>query len=931
VQSWQVRGRGAETKTLDQIVGLIQAGGGAVVLVEGPAGIGKTRLITDALVRAETAGVATSYGRCDEIDTMAPLSPLLAALSGGTVPILRREELRALERPGDQRFWLLEELSELLEMRSRQQPRLVALDDLQWADPATAWATQALTERLYGVPIGWVIASRPHPVASAGSRLVAALAKAGATRVTLAPLDAEDVNAIAGDVLGGAPDDALRHYLAGAGGNPFLTLELLRILEADGTVMVARGAAVLTDAGVPRRFRETVRLRLAGLSPAAIRLLRAGSVFGRPFAAGEVAAVLNEPAGSLVASLSEAIDADVLVDAEGLLAFRHDLIRQAILDDTPASLRTLLHRQTATVVLGGGRSANEAASHLLASAQPGDEEAAGVLFRAAVEIAAQTPAAAADLALRAIELMSPAQPGWSEAVVGTVSLLAWATRFVDAERLAASARSQGLGRDASAAMRLAITDMLMLSARRIELIDACRDALAQPDLTPSMRGHFLHNLGNGYVTNAQPQMARQTFEQALALAAPDDGALTLSIRIGLAHVELAGGRVLPALDQMQELVGLCVAYGPEGKQRMPWLLYATLLAAADRFDDADRAFADARVEAEALGATWAVEFTQRIVTAARWWAGRIPDAVAEAEATMSLIEAIDLGHDADVPLGILALAAVHANDLEDARRFLERAGDRRYAFSVPQYLQLADAMLCDVEHDRIGSVMALRRLTERGDALLATLAQEPTLAPVYTRMALRANAREIADQVVATVEDVATSNPTLRSHQVAARHAGGLLRGDADWLVAAADEARLAPRLLARASALEDCGRVLLERGNASESARRLNEALDIYSSIAASRDETRVRASLRAAGIRRRPQSPRARAAPDKSPLAPLTSAERRVVRLVTEGLTNREIGERLYLSPYTVGTHLKHVFDKLSVSSRVELTRMAVAAPTS
>jgi DNA-binding NarL/FixJ family response regulator len=911
---------------LDSLAQEARQGRGAVVLVEGPAGIGKTRLVADGLERAELAGVATSYGRCHEVGTIAPLSPLLAALSSGPAPVLQRDELRALERPGDQRFWLLEELSEILERRSRQKPRLLALDDLQWADPATAWAVQALTQRTFGLPVGWVFALRPHPLPAALQRLVTTLASVAASRLTLGALEPTDVDGIAADVLGGEPDVALRRYLAGAGGNPFLVLELLRTLTADDMVRVVNGVTVLSAAGVPGRFRETVRERLAGLSPVTVGLLQAGSVLGRPFTSAEAAAVLDMAAGVLLGAFTEAIEGDVLVDTDGVLAFKHDLLRQAIHDDMPSSARTLLHRRTATVLLETG-SANEAASHLLVSAQPGDQEAARALFQAAGATATQAPSAAADLAARAVELMTPNQLGWSNAVVVAVSLLAWASRFADAEALAARARAAGLDRTAAGAMRLAIADMLMLSARRIELIEMCQQALTEPDLSPTMRGHFLHNLGNGYITDGQAEKARQTFQAALNAIGTEDPTLALSARIGLAHVEMSIGRLAAALDRIDELIDLCVAAGPEGKQRMPWLLRATIFGAVDRFDAADEDFAEARSQAEALGATWAVEFTQRVVTAARWWAGRLPDAAAEAEATLSLIEALDLGHDADVPIGILALVSVHANDLPTARMYLQRAGSRRYAFSVPQYLQLANAMLCDAENDHDGSLAALRRLTERNDGLVATLAQEPSLAPVYARLALRARGHAVAEHVVVIAEQMSSLNPSLVSHQVAANHAAGLLHRDLERLLAAADGARAAPRLLARASALEDAGRTLVRHGDAPKGARYLNDALDVYASIDASRDELRVRGLLRAAGVRRRPAPARAEAVRDPSPLGALTSAERRVVRLVTDGLTNREIGERLYLSPYTVGTHLKHVFEKLHISSRVELTRIAVA----
>src|SRR5436305_1697241 len=82
------------------------------------------------------------------------------ALSSGDAPVLGASELLALERPGDQRFWLLEELAELLELRSREMPILVTLDDMQWADSVTMWAVRVLSQRLTSSPVGWVIATR---------------------------------------------------------------------------------------------------------------------------------------------------------------------------------------------------------------------------------------------------------------------------------------------------------------------------------------------------------------------------------------------------------------------------------------------------------------------------------------------------------------------------------------------------------------------------------------------------------------------------------------------------------------------------------------------------------------------------------------------------------------------------------------------------
>lgn len=153
----------------------------------------------------------------------------------------------------------------------------------------------------------------------------------------------------------------------------------------------------------------------------------------------------------------------------------------------------------------------------------------------------------------------------------------------------------------------------------------------------------------------------------------------------------------------------------------------------------------------------------------------------------------------------------------------------------------------------------------------------------------------------------------------------GLGTGDAEQPVDAAEQWRRSPRRTARASAFEDAGRALLVRGHSSDAVRYLHEALDAFHEVGAVRDEARVRRRLRHAGIRPRAQPVETQARP-RAGWESLSSAELRVVRLVAQGLTNRQVAERLYLSTYTVGTHLKHVFDKNGLTSRVELTRLAV-----
>jgi DNA-binding CsgD family transcriptional regulator len=156
----------------------------------------------------------------------------------------------------------------------------------------------------------------------------------------------------------------------------------------------------------------------------------------------------------------------------------------------------------------------------------------------------------------------------------------------------------------------------------------------------------------------------------------------------------------------------------------------------------------------------------------------------------------------------------------------------------------------------------------------------------------------------------------------AAAHVRGLVASDADVLAEAVVGFEEGPRPIALASALEDAGVALAQRGDHDEAVAQLGRALELYAAAHAAWDETRVRGRLRELGVRRRLVSPKR---PDAGWEA-LTDSELAVVRLVAEGMTNREVASQLYVSPHTVSTHLRHAFSKLGINSRVDLTRIAV-----
>jgi DNA-binding CsgD family transcriptional regulator len=191
--------------------------------------------------------------------------------------------------------------------------------------------------------------------------------------------------------------------------------------------------------------------------------------------------------------------------------------------------------------------------------------------------------------------------------------------------------------------------------------------------------------------------------------------------------------------------------------------------------------------------------------------------------------------------------------------------------------------------------------------------------PQLVRIARAAGDRQLAAEAVALAERRVQRSPNVGSIRAAAAHARGLLDDDTAQLAKAVE---LFPRErpLALASALEDLGSSHLRRQARQPGVDALGRALVLYANAGATWDAGRVRGRLRAQGVRRRLVATER----PETGWAALTESEVAVVRLVAEGLTNRDAAERLFVSPHTVNSHLRHAFSKLEVNSRVELTRL-------
>jgi DNA-binding CsgD family transcriptional regulator len=209
--------------------------------------------------------------------------------------------------------------------------------------------------------------------------------------------------------------------------------------------------------------------------------------------------------------------------------------------------------------------------------------------------------------------------------------------------------------------------------------------------------------------------------------------------------------------------------------------------------------------------------------------------------------------------------------------------------------------------------------------LFGGIVTDPEAAVLLVRGAMAGGDQVRATALARETRSLAAVSPEDPDMAAAAAHVGALVERDPDALERAAGRYG-AP--LARAWATEDAGIAWAERGDQAAAVARLRQAHGLYEELGAADGAARVRARLRAGGTRLRHWS-----SADRPALgwASLTDTERRIVELVAQGLSNRQVAAQMFLSSHTVAFHLRHVFWKLDVSSRVQLTRLAAERPRS
>ena len=875
----------------------------AGLLLEGEPGIGKSRLWLAAVTAARERGFLVLTSRPAEAErslAYVGLGDLFEDVLDDVLPGLSAPRRRALEAA-----LLFEDATpevvdpralgiavrDALHVLAEQRPPVVAIDDLQWLDAASAGALVFALRRLEASPVLLVLARRlaggVHP-----SELEQALPEEKVQRLALGPLSVGALHTLLRDRLDRvfARQTLLRIH-EHSGGNPFFALELARALGSD--------VDLTQPLLVPQTLEELVRARLAGLPATTRQALALAAALGAPSES------LLVRAGVDAHALDVAVDTHVIERENGVLRFTHPLLSSVLYADL-ADDRQAVHRRIAEIV----DDPLVRARHLALSTEAADGEVAAVLDEAAATAAERGAAAvAAELAEHALRL-TPADTReefhrralkaarthraageWMRARTIATDLLAESDIGpVRAEALVLLAELEGLG-------------------RAIALLE---EALREASSRPALRAVIHCRLGwttrfkKGFVVALEH--ARAALEIADEL---DDDALRVDALVMLAFL---GGAVGDPDAPTHAARAYELARAADNARPQE-----ATSALVDVFELSDVDAARALLEVEYRASHERDELrTARILVALSWvelWAGRWRLA---AEYAARAYE-IKIQYGLEVPWDHLPIAviAAHQGQMELARAHSERAlrlGEEQIGLHTPVHLGTMGVVALQSGDPRTAAEWFAEaeaqttRLGWRapghrwwiGDHVEALLALERVDDAVRILDAWEADARGLGrDRVLA--------------HVIRCRGLVAAARGD----VAAA--ASLLEDAVAQHETVGDAfgrARALLALGVVRRRVRQkritrdaIETALTSFEQLGAATWVEKARAELGRIGGRTREQG--------------LTAAERRVATLAAEGRTNREVAAALFLGERTVETHLSHVYAKLGVRSRAELAR--------
>lgn len=923
--------RDAEIADLRAAVARAVAGQGGVVLLEGAAGIGKTRLIATAAALAREAGANVRTARAGEIEQSFPFGvvrqlfePVLATadhdryLDGAAAlaaPLF--DPARFADSGDDAMYPRLHGLFWLAVNVSHDAPLVLCVDDAQWCDEPSLLLLDFLSRRIADLPVLVFVATRPVGPASPRS-LVGLVTDGASTVLRPAGLSHAAVSTLLVDRLGRESEDAFTAAcLQSTGGNPFLLGELARLLAGEAMAPVARMAAHVAGLG-PKAIADHVLLRVSRLSPGAGGIATAIAVLGDGVPLADVAGLAGVDAAAAAVLIRELREAGVL--AEGAeLSFAHPVLRTAIYEALVPAEREQAHLDAATLLSDQCRPAEQVAAHLLAVERPLGPWTVAVLREAAAHALAVGDVAIAEryLGRALLEPLDAGERGDILATLGHAQVLVMAPAAVETlqEAIAVTARPAVA---VQASLDLAV--MLLFSGRIepfVAVLTAAEQALgdADPGLAERLSAGLLGS------TQISIDAARLLAPRIDALRDPGGVAVTLADRVSLINLAWHGSVVCRPVDELRDFLHRAISSAafltdPQDALVSPMMACAPMIV-TEMYDQVDALLSGDLETARFRGSA----FNAAAALSLRSWVGvrrgNLADAETDAREALDLIEAVGFPsfHTSIAQATLIACALETGGDLAPWAPILDGPApppelipnsvimfERAAALAARGDLEdaLAALMVCGAP-DWVGGNPALISWRSSAALILAQLGRE--------------------DEAIALADDElarARAYGAARTLGIALRTRGRLagagpeaepLLEEAVTVLASSDAS------LEHARALVELGALVRRTGERTRSRELLRKGHDLAVRCGATVLAETARQELAASGQRV--------ATPGLSGAQALTPSERRVARMAADGLRNREIAQSLFVTEKTVETHLSRAYDKLDIRSRGKLAK--------
>jgi len=939
------RGLLEREREVDELGGLIEAarrGSGGFVVVEGPAGIGKTRLIEEGCRAAGSAGMDVLRGRGLALEDQFALGVVRQLLEGAlaATPEIERRELMGgaaalggallgFAQPGggpaaaDASFASLHGLYWLCFNLAQRRPLFVAVDDAHWADAASLRFVSFLAARLQSLPIVLLLALRPREPGTVNPVLETIRSNPEARVLRLAELSEAACTRVIADAFGVAPAQSFaRACWEVTGGNPFYLRGLVDALRFDGVSPDAQSAWI-AGAQVPDTVVRALLLRLSRLPRAAPALARAVAVLGADIELRDAAQLAALGVGEAAAAADLLADAGILA-AGRPLRFRHPILAGVVYADLAPGERSRMHAESARMLAASGAAAERTASHLLATEPSGDPWAVEVLRAAATDAVSR---GAPDSAVTYLERAR------REGVVGAGAAgLLWelgSAEFLMGRPVAIEHLRAALGSGGELVERAGIArdlgSALANSDRSPEAVAVLEAAIAEFDgadpglarvleaellgaaaLHLSTRAGHIEHLARVSARDLGDSPAERMLLAHVALWTSCAGERASVVR-GMCERAVAGGRLLAEVTSDAQTF-YCVTNG---------LLYCDSLELARYWFD--QGLADAARRGSIIG--FALGSCFRSQTAYRL--GELDDAEADARSALAAAGE-DRWVSAPAAVAYLVDVLIERGGLGEARALLGRCqipfgldhtGMSHWVPYARGQLALAAGEWTlaarSFEHCRAW-------FTAWGERNPGLLDWRTGAALAHAKLGERDHARELTGEVVA----LSRSLGQPRCLGVGLR-AAGIVAGGADGVELLREAVTVlvdTPARLEHGRALIDLGAALRRQNHRKDARGPLRAGIDLADRCGATVLAQRGRDELIATGAR-----PRRMAASGADSLTP---SERRVAQLAADGLSNPQVAQQLFVTVNTVESHLRHAYMKLDIHSRGELAGALAAS---